>query len=105
MASISSAVSTSSIALSGMRAAQTALNSTAHNVANQSTEKFRRQEVNNKEAANGGVTATITQASAEGAAPETDLVAQLQAKNAFLANLAVFKTSDKMAGALLSAKT
>jgi hypothetical protein len=28
-------------------------------------------------------------------------VTQLQAKNAFLANLAVFKTSDKMAGALL----
>jgi len=26
---------------------------------------------------------------------------QLQAKHAFLANLAVFKTSDKMAGALL----
>jgi hypothetical protein len=29
------------------------------------------------------------------------MVAQLQAKNAFLANLAVFKTSNAMAGALL----
>jgi len=36
----------------------------------------------------------------EGPALETDVVAQLQAKNAFLANLAVFKTSNKMAGAL-----
>ena len=33
---------------------------------------------------------------------ESDLVAQLQAKNAFLANLAVFKTSNQMAGALLN---
>ena len=104
MASISFNVSTPSIALSGMRAAQTKLDSSAHNVANQSTDKFRRQEVNNKEGSNGGVTAQITQASTEGAALATDMVDQLQAKNAFLANLAVFKTSDKMAGALLSAK-
>jgi flagellar hook protein FlgE len=37
-----------------------------------------------------------------GSSLETDVVSQLQAKNAFLANLAVFKTSDKMAGALLN---
>jgi len=35
-------------------------------------------------------------------APEADVVSQLQDKNAFLANLAVFKMQDKMAGALLS---
>ncbi|MBK7006710.1 MAG: hypothetical protein IPH37_17570 [Burkholderiales bacterium] len=104
MVSISSSVSTSAVALSGMRAAQTALDSSAHNVANQSTGKFRRQEVTNKEAANGGVTTATRQSSTEGAALATDVVAQLQAKNAFLTNLAVFKTSDKMAGALLSAK-
>ena len=96
--------SISSIALSGMRAAQTALDSTAHNVANQSTEKFKRQEVTNKEASNGGVTTTVTKSSVEGPALETDMVAQLQAKNAFLINLQVFKTSDKMAGALLDTK-
>lgn len=96
--------SISSVALSGMRAAQVSLDSSAHNVANQSTEKFRRQDVTNKEAAQGGVTTQITKASTEGPALETDMVAQLQAKNAFLANLAVFKTSDKMAGALLDTK-
>lgn len=32
----------------------------------------------------------------------TDMVDLLQAKNAFLANLAVFKTSSRMAGTLLS---
>lgn len=104
MASISSTASTSALALSGMRASQTALDSSAHNVANQSTEKFRRQEVLNKEAADGGVTTNITKASTEGAALETDMVAQLQAKNAFLVNLEVFRTSDKMAGALLQTK-
>lgn len=96
--------SVSSTALSGMQAAQTGLNAAAHNVANMNTEKFRRQEVVNKERADGGVTAQARQASQEGAAAETDMVAQLQAKNAFLMNLSVFKTNDKMAGALLDAK-
>ena len=96
--------SVSSTALSGMQAAQTGLNASAHNVANMNTERFRRQEVVNQERADGGVTAQQRKASQEGAAAETDMVAQLQAKNAFLMNLSVFKTSDKMAGALLDAK-
>ena len=37
--------SISSIALSGMNAAQTQLQASAHNVANLSTEGFKRQEV------------------------------------------------------------
>jgi len=48
------------------------------------------------------VTASVASASTPGAALETDVVSQLQAKNAYLANLAVFKTQDKMAGALFS---
>lgn len=91
----------SNIALSGMNVAQTQLNASAHNIANLSTEGFKRQEVVQSEQAGGGVTASVTRASSEGAALETDIVSQLQAKNAFLANLAVFKTSNKMAGALL----
>jgi flagellar basal body rod protein FlgC len=101
MSSVSSTAS--STALSGMRAAQTKLDASANNVANANTEKFRRQEVTNKEDANGGVTTQLRKASQEGAALETDMVAQLQAKNSFLANLSVFKSSDKMAGALLDA--
>ncbi len=96
--------SISSIALSGMHAAQAALDTAAHNVANANTPGFRRQETTQKALAGNGVTAAITRASTEGPALETDMVAQLQAKNAFLANLAVFKTSDQMAGALLSKK-
>jgi flagellar basal body rod protein FlgG len=97
--------SISSIALSGMKAAQTSLNSSTHNIANMNTSGFQRQEVVQTTQTGGGVITTLTRASTEGASLETDVVAQLQAKNAFLANLAVFKTSDKMAGALLDETT
>lgn len=93
--------SISSITLSGMNAAQAVLNSSAHNIANLDTPSFHRQEVHQKVQADGGVETALTTARIEGASLEADVVAQLQAKNAFLANLAVFKTSDKMAGALL----
>jgi len=93
--------SLSSIAQSGMQAAQTHLNSSAHNIANLATGGFRRQEVVQTEQSGGGVATSLTRSSATGPALESDVVEQLQAKNAFLANLAVFKTSNKMAGALL----
>lgn len=96
--------SISSIALSGMNAAQTTLNSSAHNVANMNTSGFRRQVVVQSAQTGGGVSTSTTTATELGASLETDVVTQLQAKNAFLASLAVFKTSDKMAGALLDMK-
>jgi flagellar hook protein FlgE len=96
--------SISSIALSGMNAAQSTLNSSAHNIANLNTSGFRRQEVAQSAESGGGVSTTLTSAPELGSSLETDVVAQLQAKNSFLANLAVFKTSDKMAGALLNLK-
>lgn len=95
-------VSLSSIALSGMHAAQTQLRASAHNVANLNTEGFTRQQVTLRAQVGGGVSAGLTSAAQPGPALESDVVAQLQAKNAFLANLAVFKTQDKMAGALLN---
>ena len=93
--------SLSSIALSGMNAAQTTLNSSAHNIANINTPGFRRQEVVQAAQAEGGVSTSLTTAGSEGPSLVTDVVAQLQAKNSFLANLAVFKTSDRIAGTLL----
>ena len=93
--------SISSIALSGMNAAQTALNAAANNVANSNTPGFRRDQVQQSQQADDGVTTSVSKASADGAALVDDLVAQLQAKNAFLANLQVFKTSNKTFGALL----
>ena len=96
--------STASIATSGLKAAQVALNTSAHNIANQSTPGFRRQQVVQTPQSDGGVVASTTTAPAEGVSLERDVVAQLQAKNAFLANLAVFKASDQMAGSLLKIK-
>lgn len=96
--------SLSSIALSGMNAAQTSLNASAHNVANLATDGFKRQEAVQTEQAGGGVNTTVRQADVAGNALETDVVTQLQAKHSFIANLAVFKTSNQMAGALLDTK-
>jgi flagellar basal body rod protein FlgB len=80
------------------------LQSAASNIANMSTENYRRQEVSQTAQAGGGVSTSVSRASVEGAALETDVLAQLEAKNSFLANLAVFKTSNHMQGALLDEK-
>ena len=96
--------SLSSIALSGIGAAQMLLDASANNIANANTPGYQRREVVQSAQAGGGVSTALAMSSAPGAALETDLVSQLQAKNAFLANLAVFKTSDKLAGALLDRK-
>ncbi len=90
-----------SISLSGMRAAQVQQGAAAHNVAHLNTPNFKRTEVVLSTRQQGGVAASTVSASTQGAALEADVVSQLQAKNAFLANLAVFKTQDRMAGALL----
>lgn len=95
--------SISSISLSGMNAAQTALSASAFNIANLGTDGFRRQQVEQASAAPAGVSATLGPAPERGEAVVTDMVDMLQAKNAFLANLTVFKTSAKMTGTLLNA--
>lgn len=93
--------SLSAISLSGMNAAQSALSASAHNIANLSTTSFRREQVTMASAVGGGVTTSVLRASVDGHALEADIVGQLVAKNHFLANLAVFKTSDQMRGSLL----
>lgn len=95
----------SSIALSGMNAAQAALAASAHNIANSNTVGFRRKEVLQTEQANGGVSSVITETRATASALTTDIVSQLQAKQSFLANLAVFKTGNQMAGTLIDKVT
>ena len=74
----------------------------AHNIANQQTPDFRRQRLTSASASDGGVTTAVDQVAVAGQALESDVVAQLAAKHAFLANLAVFRTSDAMAGRLLN---
>jgi flagellar hook-associated protein FlgK len=93
---------TSAIALSGMNAANASLGTAAHNIANLQTPGFKRQVVSVQGVEGGGVQSRFTPASNAGNSLETDMVGQLAAKNSFLANLAVFKTNDRMAGATLS---
>jgi flagellar hook-associated protein FlgK len=92
---------TASIALSGMNAAQAGLQVAAHNIANSDTAGFRRQQLLQVPAAGGGVITSLSRSPQSGESLETDMVGLLQAKNAFLANLAVFRAGDRMAGTLL----
>ena len=97
--------SIASISSSGLQAAQTSLQVSANNIANANTDGYKRQQVIQQEAlGGGGVNTSIGRAAKAGAALESDVVAQLQSKNAFLANLAVFKTSNRIAGVLLDKK-
>ena len=87
-----------------MQAAQAGLQASAHNLANLQTEGFHRQQSVQNERPGGGVDTDLRRATQEGSALESDVVAQLQAKNAFLANLAVFRTSDRLAGMWLDTR-
>lgn len=92
----------SSIASSGMQAAQQRLQASAHNVANVQTEGFTRLEVVQQARSEaGGVDAATRRAASVGVSLESEVVDQLSARNAFVANAAVFRTADRMAGALL----
>jgi flagellar hook protein FlgE len=96
--------SVSSTALSGLYVAQQRLDASAHNVANQSTADFRRQQVQQQALAQGGVQAQTTRAVEAGVAPVEDAVEQISASYAYLANLQVLRTDDRMQGALLDVK-
>lgn len=94
----------SSIALSGMNAAQTRLQTTAHNIANLETPGFKRQEVSQSTVTEGGTLAQVSESAGSSVELETDMVQQLQAKNSYLANLSVFKANNAMLGTLLDIK-
>jgi flagellar hook-associated protein FlgK len=102
----------SSIAQSGMQAAQSRLTASASNVANQSTPGYKSVEVqaqaqsqpNSSSGASGGVVVQFSRAATEGVSLEKEAIAQMEAKSTYTANLQVLKTSDKMMGSLLDAK-
>jgi flagellar hook protein FlgE len=94
--------SLSAISLSGMQAAQTQLGTSAHNIANGMTAGFTRKEVVQEADPSGGVSTSLVSASTQQQSIEMDIVQQLQAKNSFLANLTVFRSSNQMMGSLLN---
>jgi flagellar basal body rod protein FlgC len=94
--------SISSISLSGMNAAQTSMSASAFNIANPGIDGSRREQVQQSTVSPAGITANVGHAVRTGDDSVTDMVGMLQAKNAFLANLAVFKTGAGMTGTLLA---
>lgn len=94
----------SPIALSGLKAAQLRLDSSAHNVANQQTDNFRRQEVTQESNAAGGTRASVRRAAVPGEAVAKDRVEQISAGYHFVANLKVIETEKKTMGSLLNEK-
>ena len=96
-------MSSSSIALSGMRAAELGLSASAHNIANADTPGFRKQVLLKEEREDGGVDARPARLPTEGEALAEDLVLQKRAAYSFVSNLRVIQTHDRMVGALLDA--
>ena len=86
-----------------MNAAQTSLQVAAHNIANLNTEGFRRRQVLQSSVAPAGVSTSLVRSAEPGESMLSDMVGLLQSKNAFLANLAVFRHQDDVLGSLLDA--
>ncbi len=112
--------SLTSIAQSGMQAAQARLGAAASNVANVQTPGYRRQTVEAQAvtaptgrvggvagagtAQGQGVAVRTGQAAQPGPNLAQDMVAQVAARQAFVANLGVLKTSSDTLGSLLSVR-
>lgn len=107
--SLTTGASATAIGLSGLRAAQTRLDTTAHNVANAQTPGFRRHAVQQTAVQEtGGVQTQVVredtaQAGDLGHLAE-DLVEQRMALYSFAANLKTIETEDRMLGSLLDRK-
>lgn len=111
--SMTISTSATAIGLSGMRAAQRALDTSAHNIANLQTPGLQRQTVvNTAQSGLGGVNATVRQATGPDAPMEgdgfahlvDDVVTQRVSLYHFAANLKTVQTQNDMLGSLLDAK-
>ncbi len=103
-------------AVSGILASTTLINTSAHNVANISTEGFKKDEVHLSSRASGGVDARVEKSTEPGLALYSsdgtlitgsnvnlaeEVVNQILAKTMLKASAQVIKTVDKMQGSLL----
>jgi flagellar hook-associated protein FlgK len=93
--------SISSVALSGIHAAQLSLGASAHNIANAQTPGFHRQQVAQAEQAGGGVSATLVRSPREGESLADDIVGQRVSSYALQANVLTLKTERQTLGSLL----
>lgn len=93
----------SSIASSGMQAASTRLNVSAHNVANADTPNFQRQVVHQSQET-AGVVASVGKSEEIGVDLAAELVEQQAASYAYKANLRTIRTQEELMGSLLDVK-
>lgn len=91
----------SSIALSGVQAASAHLDASAHNIANNLTPGFRREQVLQQTQEHAGVLTSIGKADEIGADLAADLVQQMQASYNYKANLRTIEVNNRMMGSLL----
>jgi flagellar hook-associated protein FlgK len=91
-----------STALSGLSAATTRLDTAAHNIANDQTPQFHRQEVVQTAMPEGGVKVEIQRAPQQGTDLAQDIITQLSASYTYKANLQVLETASAMSGTLLN---
>jgi flagellar hook protein FlgE len=101
------------IALSGMQAAGSMMNTAANNIANLNTPGYRASHVDLVELSGGGVAVgggrpdtAPAPVSADGKAGSnvdlaTEMVSLIQSRNLYSANAMVVKTADRMVGSLL----
>ncbi len=94
----------SSIAVSGVQAAATRMDASAHNIANAQTPGFQRQQVQLRSQETAGVVATVGKAQEVGADLAADLVDQKAASYQYRANLRTIQTDAQMLGSLLDVK-
>ena len=96
--------SISSIAMSGLNAAQFRLDAAANNIANAQTPGFRRHQAVAEALPEGGVTSSVRQADGAGENLADDIVQTMVAAYSFKANLRVLQAQDDMLGALIDLK-
>jgi flagellar hook protein FlgE len=94
----------SSIAVSGVQAASTRMDASAHNIANAQTPGFQRQQVQLRSQETAGVVASVGKAQELGSDLAADLVEQKAASYQYRANLQTIQTEDQMMGSLLDVK-
>ena len=105
-------ISSLSSGLSGMIANATALDSTANNVANASTNGYKPEVAAFQQGSVSGVTVNISKVGADAAAAETpsgtdlatETVNSIQYLAGFKLNAQVVKTADQVLGTLLNIK-
>jgi len=91
----------SSIPSTGLSANQARLSVAAHNIANASTEGFKRQEVHQEARPDGGVRASVRQTEQVETNISQDVVEQKVALYNAQANVQVIRTGNGMLGSLL----